>query len=237
MAQSIFNQTGSGTIKNMSFYRVSDAPPDWAQQDASQPDYIANKDLAEKLRRILVNGVEVLDDSHESGPLNFVAGTNIVITAEGNTITFSSTGGGASTEQIIALAELIETEHNRAIEEEEKIAKAVEETNKVLGSLQSIVNNHTTVIDSTSQLIVGINSKLDIGEETVASYVAKEIEKVNTFGAPVATEEIYGVVKLSKQIGVDEEGGLRIKQITTDDIVQGESMWVLNGGDESVIPN
>lgn len=65
------------SMNSMSFYRMSDAPPNWAQEDASQPDYIANKDLAEKLRPIYVNGEQALDDTHESGPLNLIEGENV----------------------------------------------------------------------------------------------------------------------------------------------------------------
>lgn len=74
-------------------YRMSDAPPDWDQDDPSQPDYIKNKDQAEKFRPIYINGEEILDDTHESGPLNLVGGDNIILTTEGNSVTISSTGG------------------------------------------------------------------------------------------------------------------------------------------------
>jgi hypothetical protein len=48
MAKSYLNLSNStNTVNSMSFYRMSDAPPNWAQNDPSQPDYIANKDLAE----------------------------------------------------------------------------------------------------------------------------------------------------------------------------------------------
>lgn len=88
------NVTG---ISGMSFYRMSDAPPDWAQTDSSQPDYIANKELAEKLRSISVDGEQLLDSSHESGGLNFISGKNITLTTEGNSIIISAKGGGSGT--------------------------------------------------------------------------------------------------------------------------------------------
>lgn len=79
----------SGTVRMQSIYRMSDAPPNWAQDDPTQPDYIANKDQAEKLRPISVDGELMLDDTHESGGLNFVSGDNVTLTAEGNSIRIS----------------------------------------------------------------------------------------------------------------------------------------------------
>jgi hypothetical protein len=74
----------------LSFYRMSDAPPDWSETDPSQPDYIANKDLAERVRPVMVEGEVILDDSRESGPLNFVGGKNVTLSTDGNTIIISA---------------------------------------------------------------------------------------------------------------------------------------------------
>lgn len=84
----------SGTVRMQSIYRMSDAPPNWAQDDPTQPDYIANKDEAEKLRPISVDGELMLDDTHESGGLNFVSGKNVTLTTEGNSIIISASGSG-----------------------------------------------------------------------------------------------------------------------------------------------
>ena len=83
----------STSSRMRSIYRVSDAQPNWAQDDPSQPDYIKNKELAEKFRPISVNGEEVLDDSYASGGVNLVGGNNISLKAVGNTITISARGG------------------------------------------------------------------------------------------------------------------------------------------------
>ena len=79
-----------------SIYRMSDAQPDWAQDDPSQPDYIKNKELVERFRPVSVNGEEVLDDTYESGPLNLVGGSNVTLKVDGNTVTISAraSGGG-----------------------------------------------------------------------------------------------------------------------------------------------
>lgn len=73
-----------------SIYRMSDAPPNWSQDDPTQPDYIKNKEEAEKLRPIYINGEQILDDTHESGPLNLVGGDNVELVAEGNNVIISA---------------------------------------------------------------------------------------------------------------------------------------------------
>lgn len=76
---------------------MSDAPPNWAQDDPSQPDYIANRDKAEL--QILVNGEEFTQTNEGVvEPLQFRAGSNISLekTVENfdgtdiNTITISA---------------------------------------------------------------------------------------------------------------------------------------------------
>jgi antitoxin component of MazEF toxin-antitoxin module len=78
---------------------MSDAPPNWSQDDPTQPDYIKNKEEAEKLRPIYVNGEEILDDTHESGPLNLVEGDNVNLEVQGNNVIISATGGGTAEPQ------------------------------------------------------------------------------------------------------------------------------------------
>lgn len=71
-----FDSTSSGSVKSMSFYRMSDAPPNWAQKDPEQPDYIANKDLAEL--SVIVDGEEFAQA--EGGvvePVEFRSGENV----------------------------------------------------------------------------------------------------------------------------------------------------------------
>lgn len=75
-----------------SIYRMSDAQPDWAETDPSQPDYIKNKELAEKLRPIFINGEPMLGETYSSGGVNIEAGKNITLTVDGNTIIVSARG-------------------------------------------------------------------------------------------------------------------------------------------------
>lgn len=84
------NSTSAVGVRAQSIYRMSDAQPDWSEKDPSQPDYIKNKELAERFRPVSVNGEEVLDDSHESGSLNLVSGDNIDISVESGSIKISA---------------------------------------------------------------------------------------------------------------------------------------------------
>lgn len=81
MAKSYLNLSNpTNTVKSMSFYRISDAPPDWAQNDPSQPDYIANKDLAEI--QVLVDGEEFAQNSKDIvEPIEFRSGQNVHLEA------------------------------------------------------------------------------------------------------------------------------------------------------------
>lgn len=77
-----------------SIYRVSDAQPNWAQTDPSQPDYIRNRDMAQEVRPIQVNGEEFLNNDVDSGALNLVAGRNVTLTTKNNSIIISAAGEG-----------------------------------------------------------------------------------------------------------------------------------------------
>ena len=92
------NSSTSSSNRMRSIYRMSDAQPNWAQDDPSQPDYIKNKEQAERFRPISVNGNEVLDDTYASGGVNLVSGNNITLKTDGNSIIISAkaSGGGGS---------------------------------------------------------------------------------------------------------------------------------------------
>ena len=85
-----YNSSTSSSSRMRSIYRMSDAQPNWAQTDPEQPDYIKNKELAEKFRPVSVNGEEILDDSYASGSLNIVSGDNVEISTEGNSVKISA---------------------------------------------------------------------------------------------------------------------------------------------------
>lgn len=80
--------------KFKSIYRVSDAQPNWAQTDPSQPDYIKNRDMAQEVRPIYINGEPFLSSDPDSGAVNLVAGNNVILTTKDNNIIIQSVGGG-----------------------------------------------------------------------------------------------------------------------------------------------
>ena len=82
--------------RSTSIYRMSDPQPNWEQNDPSQPDYIKGKELAQEVRPVYVNGKEFLNADPESGEVNFVAGRNVALTTEGNTIVISAAGSGGT---------------------------------------------------------------------------------------------------------------------------------------------
>lgn len=106
----ITNLDPTAKVGMSSIYRMSDAPPNWAQDDPTQPDYIKNKQEAEKLRPIYVNGEKMLDDTHESGPLNLIGGKNVTLSVEGNSITISAKNSGGEGSGSCDCSELIEGE-------------------------------------------------------------------------------------------------------------------------------
>lgn len=54
-----------------------------------------------------------------------------------------------------------------------------------------------------------------------------------TYELPAATTEALGGVKLSDEVGVNDDGQLKITKVTTDVIAQGAEEFVLNGGNAS----
>ena len=86
-------------------------------------DYIKNKEGAQEVRPIYVNGEEVLSANVASGPLNLVAGRNIAMKAEGNNVIIAATssGGGGSCD----CPELIEGEGIDIIDDEVRGQKII----------------------------------------------------------------------------------------------------------------
>lgn len=82
--------------KGMSIYRMSDPQANLEQNDPSQPDYVKGREGLQEVRPVQINGEEVLSNKPESGPINFVAGRNVSISREGNSIIFSASGSGGT---------------------------------------------------------------------------------------------------------------------------------------------
>lgn len=86
--------------------------PDWAQDNPNAPDYIKNKDIAEELRPVFVNGKEFLGKARSTGAIDLVAGDNIALKTDGNSIIISVTGvpGGGGGDPGCGCVEYVEGE-------------------------------------------------------------------------------------------------------------------------------
>lgn len=142
----------NGYGKMKSIYRMSDPQPDWSQTDPSQPDYIKNKEGAQEVRPVYVNGEEVLGANVSSGPLNLVAGRNIAMKAEGNSVIIASTASGGGEGSCDCL-ELIEGECIDIVDDEFKGQKTISlEKGSITDeyiesiSMSKLVQNETTKI-------------------------------------------------------------------------------------------
>ena len=191
-----------------SIYRMSDAPPNWQQNDPTQPDYIANKDLAEKLRPIYVNGDQVLDDTHESGPLNLVEGENVHL---------SVADGGNS---VIISAEVPEAEPEEyrpiLVEGKEVLGKANSGGLNLKGG-----NNVKLFVEGNNVYITATGGGEGPGECGCSDIV--EGEGIDIVDTPYGQK----IVSLEKGSITDEY----IDSISMSKLVQSENeIFILNGG-------
>ena len=119
-------------------------------------------------------------------------------------------------------------------------AKAAEE--KIAGDLALLIENPTEALDSVKELIThvtahgtaveGIITRLD-GHDTAIGGINDRLailEAKPDYELPAATTSILGGVKLSAEVGVNTDGQLEVKTLSTDKLVQGENELVLNGG-------
>ena len=110
----------------------------------------------------------------------------------------------------------------RALFEDKELALWIEEHDT---ELLPVINGHTAAINA-------LNTKVDTGEKTVATYVADAIAAI-----PAATATTLGLVKASGEVTVAADGTLGIGQVSTDKLVQGNMTLILDGGDAEVPAN
>lgn len=291
-----------------SIYRLSDAQPNWDQEDPSQPDYIKNKDEAEQLRPVYVDGVLVLNESRDSGPLNFISGDNVLLTLKSGAIVVSANPGGtygnvvggdgiditdgASGQKIVSLKkDFIVSEYVKSISSEKIIHTDGRTLPEIIYEIENVAEqaladaavaqaaigdyadahkedySNTTIDDLLSTAIANLSiqdyiktedalaaidtavapltqttqelvittqnlttltqqheSKL-AGVETSVSDLVNNAISTQTY--PTASADTAGVVKLSETVGTDENGALQVKSLSTDTLVQGEMILVL----------
>ena len=210
------SSTSTGSSRMRSIYRMSDAQPDWAETDPSQPDYIKNKELAERFRPVSVNGEEVLDDSYGSGNLNLVGGDNVDISVENGSIKIS-----AKIPEIPDVPSIQDTDTVRPIyvNGEEILSETAEsgELNLVGGKNVTLAVEGNTVVISASS---GGGSP-ESGDCDCPEYIEGE-------GIDI-TENIYGQREISIETGAisnDMISSVSIDKITNTDGIK----LILNGG-------
>ena len=198
-----YNNSSTSTSRMRSIYRMSDAQPDWAQTDPSQPDYIKNKGMAEKYRPISVNGEQVLDQSYDSGELNLVGGENVEIQAEGNSVIISTT----------AKPDTVRPIH---VNGEEILSDAADS-----GELNLVGGNNITLKTVGNTIMISAKSSGGSGGDDCPEYVEGE-------GIDIVENE-FGQQVISIEDGSISDD--KIESISIDKIVQKAGMTlILNGG-------
>lgn len=201
-----YNSSTSSSSRMRSIYRMSDAQPDWAQTDPEQPDYIKNKEMAEKFRPISVNGQEVLDDSYASGNLNIVSGDNVEISTEGNSVKISAKSSTDSVRPVYVNGQ------------------EVLDSNSDSGELNLVGGNNVTLKAEGNTITISAKSSGgggSGGDCDCPEYVEGE-------GIDIIENE-YGQRVVSIEDGSISDD--KIESISMDKIVQKEGMTlILNGG-------
>jgi antitoxin component of MazEF toxin-antitoxin module len=208
------SSTSIGSVRARSIYRMSDAQPDWAEKDPSQPDYIKNKELAERFRPVSVNGEEVLDDSYRSGNLNLVGGDNVDISVENGSIKIS--------------AKVPETPDIPSAQDTDTVRPIYVNGEKILGDNTesgelNLVSgkNVTLAVEGNKVVISASGGGSPEGGGDCPEYV--EGDGINI------TENIYGQREISIETGAisdDMISSVSIEKITNADGIK----LILNGG-------
>lgn len=210
------SSTSTGTSGRMrSIYRMSDAQPDWAENDPSQPDYIKNKEMAERFRPVSVNGEEVLDDSYGSGNLNFVGGENVDISVEDGSVVISA--------KIPDIPDIPEQQTDTVrpiyVNGEEILSDATES-----GELNLVGGRNVTLAVEGNMVVISASSgggSSEGGDCNCPEYIEGE-------GIDI-TENIYGQREISIEPGAissDMISSVSIDKITNTDGIK----LILNGG-------
>jgi hypothetical protein len=147
----------------------------------------------------------------------------------------------------------------------DEIARAQAAEKKLSDDLALLINNPTEDLDSVVEIIehvknngtavAGIIGRLDGhdailagfgGENQPATVVAAiatakqeaidaAVAAVPTYELPAATKDALGGVKLSDEVGVNDNGQLEVKAVSTDKLVNGVEELVLNGGSAKAV--
>ena len=206
-----YNNSSTTSSRMRSIYRMSDAQPDWAEQDPSQPDYIKNKELVEKFRPVSVNGEEVLDDSYQSGSLNLVGGENIDISVENGSIKIS-----AKTPEIPDIPDQQpDTVRPIYVNGQEILNDEVDS-----GELNLVGGKNVTLAVEGNMVVISASGGGAEGGGDCPEYVE---------GAGIdITENIYGQQEISIEPGAISDD--MISSVSVEKLVTNGNVIILNGG-------
>jgi hypothetical protein len=116
-----------------------------------------------------------------------------------------------------------------AAEETAAIVAGADTKYDTLKEIADFIMNDETGAAAMANDIAALKTKVNIGDTTITDYVANAIESA-AYQLPAATLDNYGGVKLSEEVGTNEEGQLEVKSLSTDKLVQGNMELVFNGG-------
>lgn len=168
----------------------------------------------------------------------------------------------AITDAIAANTEAISTEASRADTEEKRLAGLIQgntnainensaELARINGVLVAALENDQEGLDSIKELaawvaehetevlpVIEANTTAiatlnGTGDGSVAKAIADAIAEIPA--VPVATVQAAGLVKASDEVTVAADGKMEIGYISTDKLVAGNEVWVLNGGNSGVV--
>ena len=206
-----YNNSSTTSSRMRSIYRMSDAQPDWAEQDPSQPDYIKNKELVERFRPVSVDGEEVLDDSYQSGSLNLVGGENIDISVENGSIKIS-----AKTPEIPDIPDQQpDTVRPIYVNGQEILNDEVDS-----GELNLVGGKNVTLAVEGNMVVISASGGSAEGGGDCPEYVE---------GAGIdITENIYGQQEISIEPGAISDD--MISSVSVEKLVTNGNVIILNGG-------
>lgn len=198
-----YNNSSTSSSRMRSIYRMSDAQPNWAQNDPEQPDYIKNKELAEKFRPVSVNGEEILDDSYASGSLNIVSGDNVEISTENNQVKISAKSTTDSVRPVYVNGqEVLDNSTNS-------------------GELNLVGGNNVILKADGNTITISAKSSGGSGTGDCVEYIEGE-------GIDIIENELGQQVISIEDGSISDD---KIESISIDKIVQKEGMTlILNGG-------
>ena len=136
-------------------------------------------------------------------------------------------------------AKEIEADHEGRIASMETFFEAVETPDEVINTLDEIVSYIENDKSGASTMLESINKNTTaieaINNETTGILAtAKAYTDTQISAIPVATAEVLGLVKFdNSSIVMNENKQLEVGQVSTDKLVQGSEILVLNGGSAS----